>query len=119
MNIVGHTGRHGRSCRKAESLPLHAVSDFSGLLGTILVKDLRQYLLQLFLRLNVVVIREVVWQNLIKEDAAQSCLAHFALGKNTDWGLQLNCALIVRHLCLINRAVGFDIVSLSLRLVVS
>ena len=119
MDIVGHTSRHSRNRSKAESLTLHAVCNLSGFLGAVLVKDLRQHFLKLLFSLDIIIIREIFRQNLIEEDATQSCFTHFTFRKDTNWGLQLNYAIVVSHFCFVNRAVSFNLVSLSLWLIVS
>ena len=119
MDVVGHTSRHSRNRSKAESLTLHTVCNLSGFLGAVLVKDLRQHLLKLLLSLNIIIVWEIFRQNLIEEDATQSCFTHFTFRKDTDWGLQLNYAIVVSHFRFVNRTVSFNLVSLSLRLVVS
>ena len=119
VDVVGHTSRHSRNRSKAESLTLHAVCDLSGFFGAVLVKDLRQHLLKLLFSLDIVIVWEIFRQNLIEEDATQSCFTHFTFRKDTNWGLQVNYAIVVSHFCFVNRAVSFNFVSLSLRLVVS
>ena len=119
VDIVGHTSRHSRNRSKAESLTLHAVRNLSGFLGAVLIEDLRQHLLKLLLGLDIIIIREIFRQNLIEEDTTQSCFTHFTFRKDTNWGLQVNYAIVVSHFCFVNRAVSFNFVSLSLRFVVS
>ena len=119
VDIVGHTSRHGRNRSKAESLPLHAVCNLSGFFGAVLVKDLRQHLLELLFSLDIVIVWEIFRQNLIEEDTTQSCFTHFTLCKDANWGLQLNYAIVVSHFSFVNRTVSLNLISLSLWLVVS
>ena len=77
-----------------------------------------QYLLQLLLGLDVVVVWEVLWQNLVKEYSAQGRLAQLTLSIDANWRLQLDSTLVVRQLCLVDRAERLDIISLRLRLVI-
>ena len=119
VDVVGHTSRHSRNRSKTESLPLHTVCNLSGFFGAILVKDLCQHFLKLLLGLDIVIVWEIFRQDLIEEDAAQSCFTHFTFRKDTNWGLQVNYAIVVSHFCFVNRAVSFNLISLSLRFVVS
>ena len=119
MDVVGHTSRHSRNRSKAKSLTLHAVCNLSSFFGTVLVKDLRQHFLKLLFSLDIIIVWKIFRQNLIEEDTTQSCFTHFTLCKDANWSLQLNYAIVVSHFCFVNRAVSFNLISLSLWLVVS
>ena len=59
---------------------------------------MRQNFLQLFLGLDVIVVREIVRQDFVKEDAAQRGVVNLALGANPNRALQMKSAHIVSQL---------------------
>ena len=66
--IVFHTSRHRSSGGKAEGQALHAVSSDSSLSRAITLENLTKHSLKLFLGLDIVIVRKVLWQDLVKED---------------------------------------------------
>ena len=102
MHIVVLAGRYRRQSSKAEGLTLHPVGNFGSLLSTIASKNLCQHFLELFLGLDIVIIREVFWQNLIEEDTTKRRLAHLAFGDNPNRRLQMDDPLVVGELCLVD-----------------
>ncbi len=89
VDIVILTSRNGSNGSEAESQAFHAVGSLCGFFSPVGVEDFRKDFLQLFLALDIVVVREVSGQNFVEEYAAQRCFADFTLGENTNWALQL------------------------------
>ena len=93
--IVFHTSRHRSSGGKAEGQALHAVSSDSSLSRAITLEDLTKHPLELFLGLDVVVVREVLWQDLVKEDTPQGSRPDFTLSPDANRALQVELAHVV------------------------
>ena len=93
--IVFHTSRHRSSGGKAEGQALHAVSSDSSLSSAIALEDLTKHPLKLFLGLDIVVVREVLWQDFVEEDTPQGGCPDFTLGSDTDRTLQVELAHVV------------------------
>ena len=73
---------------------------------------MRQNFLQLFLGLDVIVVRKIVRQDFVKEDATQRGIVNLALGANPNRALQVKPAHIVSQLSV--AAIGKDSAMLGL-----
>ena len=98
VDIVVLTSRYCGHGGEAECQALHAVSRLGGFFGAVTVKDLRQNFLQLFLGLDVIVVRKIVRQDFVEEDAAQRGVVNLALGANPNRALQVKPAHVVSQL---------------------
>ena len=69
VDVILHTGRYSRGRRKTERQAFHAVCGFGCFIGTVFVKNLRENFFQLFFVLDIVVVREILWENFVEEHA--------------------------------------------------
>ena len=88
--VIVFGGTDARNRFVFESEVFNRVGDTDGLFSAVHIVDVGHDLLELFRSLNRVVVRVVLWENFVEDDAAERRLANFFLGKDANRGLEVD-----------------------------